>query len=166
MWKDYFGENATIYGMDINPVCKSFEEDRINIIIGDQGDREFWKNIKPELPKFDIIIDDGGHYMDQQKITFEEMFPLMAIDGVFLVEDLHTSYWEEYGGGYQNPNSFIEYSKKLIDELNAWHSRDQQLTVTPFTSSAWGMSFYDSIAVIEKRLSVRPTRSITGDPSW
>ncbi|MGZ9817477.1 class I SAM-dependent methyltransferase [Peribacillus simplex] len=166
MWKHYFGEKATIYGLDIDPRSKSLEEEKVNIIIGDQGDRDFWKTIKPSLPKFDIIIDDGGHHMHQQKITFEEMFPVLSSHGVYLIEDLHTSYWEKYGGGLGKSENFIEYSKKLIDNLNAWYSRDSQLVVNQFTTSAWSMSYYDSVLVIEKRPKDQPHARITGSPSW
>lgn len=112
MWKDYFGDKATKFGLDIDPLCKSFEEEKINIIIGDQGDGGFWKTIKPTLPKFDIIIDDGVHHMSQLKTTFQEMFPELSSHGVYFIEDLHTCYWEEYGGGLGKPDNFIEYSKK------------------------------------------------------
>ncbi|GAK03996.1 hypothetical protein JCM19037_2366 [Geomicrobium sp. JCM 19037] len=166
MWKEYFGKGATIYGLDINPVCKSFEEEQVNIIIGDQGNRTFWQSIKPTLPEMDIIIDDGGHFMHQQIITFEEMYPLLSANGVFLIEDLHTSYMEEYGGGYENPNNFIEYSKPFIDQLHAWYSRDSRLAVTDFSRSAWSMSYYDSILVIEKRPKQPPYDKMTGKPSW
>lgn len=166
MWKDYFGDKATIFGLDIDPLCKSLKEEQINIIIGDQGDGEFWKAIKPSLPKFDIIIDDGGHHMSQQKITFEEMFPVLSSHGVYLIEDLHTSYWEEYGGGLGSSDNFIEYSKKMIDNLNAWYSRDSQLSINQFTTSVWSMSYYDSVLVIEKRPKEQPFDKITGTPSW
>ena len=36
MWKDYFGPKANIYGVDINPHCKSLEEEQVQIFIGDQ----------------------------------------------------------------------------------------------------------------------------------
>lgn len=166
MWKDYFGKGANIYGLDINPTCKSFEEDRVQVLIGDQGDREFWKSIKPTLPTFDIIIDDGGHSMDQQIITFEEMFPLLSENGVFLIEDLHTSYMSYYAGGYEKANTFIEYSKKRIDELNAWHSEDERLQVNDFTKSAYSMSYYDSVLVIEKRPMQPPFHKTSGKPSY
>ncbi|WP_078394697.1 class I SAM-dependent methyltransferase [Shouchella patagoniensis] len=166
MWKDYFGEKANIVGIDIDPRCKSFEEEQVNIIIGDQGDREFWGEIKSSLPTFDIIIDDGGHHMHQLKISYEEMFPALSPNGVYLLEDLHTSYEWEYGGGYNEPNSFIEYSKKLIDNLHAWYSRDPQLEVNPFTTSTWSMSYYDSVLVIEKRPKTQPHHRMTGTPSW
>lgn len=166
MWKEYFGDKATIFGLDIDPVCKSFEEEQINIIIGDQGDREFWKTIKPTLPKFDIIIDDGGHHMSQLKTTFQEMFPELSSHGVYFIEDLHTCYWEEYGGGLGNPDNFIEYSKKMIDNLNAWHSRDPHLSINQFTTSVFSMSYYDSVLVIEKKPIEYPSTKITGTPSW
>ncbi|CAM4080813.1 class I SAM-dependent methyltransferase [Paenibacillus alkaliterrae] len=166
MWKHYLGDRATIYGVDIDPKVKLLEEERIQILIGDQGNRDYWTNIKPSLPVFDIIIDDGGHSMDQQRITFEEMFPVLSPHGVYVVEDMHTSYWSEYGGGFEHSDSFMEYSKRLIDKLNAWHSRDSRLTVDKFTESAWSMSYYDSILVIEKRPRVQPSSAVTGTPSW
>ncbi len=93
MWKNYFGTDARIYGIDINPDCARFEEDQIQIIIGDQADRDFLGKVAADLPQVDVLIDDGGHTMVQQQNTFEVMFPLVAPDGVYLCEDLHTSYW-------------------------------------------------------------------------
>jgi hypothetical protein len=43
----------------------------------------------------------------------------VAGDGLYVCEDLHTSYWPEYGGGYRDARSFVEYSKTLIDHLHA-----------------------------------------------
>ena len=37
--------------------------------------------------------------------------------------------WEEYGGGYRKKNTYIEYSKNLIDFINAWDSREKELIV-------------------------------------
>ncbi|MFC4601577.1 class I SAM-dependent methyltransferase [Cohnella hongkongensis] len=162
MWKHYFGKRANIYGVDIDPSLKALEEERIKIVIGDQGDRLFWKKIKPALPTFDIIIDDGGHRMKQQRTSLEEMLPLLSPNGVYLIEDLHTSYWPEFGGGFRHPESFVEYSKRLIDQLNAWHSKDSRLAVDGFTRSVWSMTYYDSILVIEKRPRVKPSVVMLG----
>ncbi|SDX18481.1 hypothetical protein SAMN05444487_111126 [Marininema mesophilum] len=164
MWKNYFGKEATIYGLDILPQCKSFEEEQIKILIGDQGDRKFWKEVKPTLPIFDIIIDDGGHLMDQQKITFEEMFPVLSSNGIYIIEDLHTSYWSDYGGGLYESDSFINYSKSIIDSLNGWHQRPENKDL--FTTSIWSMTYYDSVLAIEKRLKQRPHYIRTGRHSF
>jgi len=147
MWKHYFGDKATIYGIDIVSQCKVVEEERIHVIIGDQGNREFWKTIKPSLPQFDIIIDDGGHHVDQQKVTFEEMFPALSANGVYLIEDLHTSYMETYGGGLRKDGTFIEYSKNIVDSINGWHSGQ----IDQFTTSLWSISYYEHVIVFEKR---------------
>jgi len=89
MWKEYFGPNCKIYGVDINPYCKELEEDRIQIFIGDQEDRNFLRSLASDIPRIDILIDDGGHRMQQQINTFEELFPSIDSNGVYLCEDKH-----------------------------------------------------------------------------
>ena len=69
MWKDYFGPQCRIYGVDINPHCKALEEDRITIFTGDQEDRIFLRSLAASVPRIDILIDDGGHSMRQQIAT-------------------------------------------------------------------------------------------------
>lgn len=165
MWKDYFGAKAKIYGIDINPDCQQLEAEQIKIIIGDQENREFLRSLTNLIPRIDVLIDDGGHTMKQQINTFEELFPSITQDGVYLCEDLHTSYWYKYGGGYQKSDTFIEYSKNLIDYLNAWHSWEpKKLKVSDFTKSAYSLSYYDSVLVIEKRPIQRPNSLMTGHP--
>ena len=75
MWKEYFGPGVRLFGVDINPECRRFEEDGVRILIGDQGDRDFLRSIAKTLPPIDILIDDGGHMVEQQIATFEELFP-------------------------------------------------------------------------------------------
>ncbi len=163
MWKQYFGPRASIWGIDINPQCRQFEEDRVRVLIGDQADRAFLSSVAAAAERIDVLIDDGGHTMRQQRATFEELFPKITPDGVYICEDMHTSYWPEFGGGYLNPYSFVEFSKNYIDRLNAWHSRDpQSLAVTEFTRSANSMHFYDSMLVIEKRQREQPQHRRTG----
>lgn len=163
MWKNYFGDRAKIYGVDINPDCKRFEEDNIEILIGSQSDRRFLKEMVRKIPRIDILIDDGGHEMRQQIITFEELFGHIKDDGVYLCEDTHTSYWRLYGGGYKKKGTFIEYAKSKVDSLNAYHSRSKRLAVSDFTRSADSIHFYDSIVVIEKQKhETAPCYRITG----
>jgi len=163
MWKDYFGPQSQIIGVDINPKCKQVEEEGISVVIGDQGDRNFLQSLRESFPQIDILIDDGGHMMQQQIVTFEELFPHLAHNGVYLCEDLHTSYWKEFKGGLKRKNTFIEYSKNLIDFLNAWHSQDpKQLPVNEFTRSAHSLHYYDSVLVIEKRPMEQPQTLMSG----
>lgn len=162
MWKNYFGNQAKIYGIDIDPRCKQLEEENIKIFIGSQSDRNFLKEVKKQIPQIDILIDDGGHTMIQQIVSYEELFDKIKDDGVYLCEDLHTSYWIENGGGYKRRGTFIEYSKNFIDFLNAYHSEQKSLTVNSFTKSVDSIHYYDSIIVIEKRKKEKPYHEKTG----
>ncbi len=166
MWKEYFGNKAKIYGIDINPTCKELEEDNIEIFIGSQADRNFLRSVKAKIPKLDILIDDGGHTMVQQIVSYEELFDHIKDDGVYLCEDLHTSYWLPYGGGYKRRGTFIEYSKTFIDHLNAYHSEQKSLKVNYFTRSVDSIHYYDSMIIIEKRKKEKPYEEKTGMVSF
>ncbi|MFC4161611.1 class I SAM-dependent methyltransferase [Chitinimonas lacunae] len=167
MWKNYFGPKARIVGVDINPFCKTYEEENIHIEIGSQEDREFLRELRDKYGPFDIVLDDGGHTMTQQVVSLQELYGHVKDNGIYMCEDLHTSYWRSFGGGYRNPFSFIEFAKTLIDEIHAWHSHDNEsFQVTPFTRSAFGLHFYDSILAIEKRVITPPISRATGTPSF
>jgi len=165
MWKHYFGEKAKIYGVDINPQCKRLEEDRIRIFIGDQGNRSFLKSVLEQIPRIDILIDDGGHSMQQQINTFEIFFPAIDSSGIYLCEDMHTSYWPKYGGGYKREGTFIEFTKDFIDHINAWHSEEKDIfDINDFTRSVYSLHYYDSMIVIEKRPIDKPSHTSIGNP--
>jgi len=164
MWKEYFGSNCKIFGVDINPYCKTLEEEQIKIYIGDQENRNFLKSLAKKIPRIDILIDDGGHTMKQQINTFDELFTQIDKNGVYLCEDLHTSYWSAWKGGYRKRGTFIEYSKHFIDYLNAWHSKTSRLSVTEFTKSVHSLNYYDSVLVVEKRPIEKPFHLKTGTP--
>jgi hypothetical protein len=61
MWHDYFGEGCHVYGVDNQPECKRYEDASTSVFIGDQADRAFWEGFRHEVPKLDIVVDDGGH---------------------------------------------------------------------------------------------------------
>jgi hypothetical protein len=162
MWRDYFGRKARIYGVDIDPRCAELGGRRTKVFIGDQEDREFLRRVAAEVGPIDVLIEDGGHRMGQQIATFEELYPHVKENGVFLIEDLHTSYWKGFGGGHRRPGTFIEYAKGLTDQLNAWHSREDGFEVDEFTRTTKSMHFYDSIVVFEKGAVAKPTHEKTG----
>jgi O-methyltransferase len=156
MWKSYFGPNVRIYGLDVRQECKQFEDENIEIFIGSQSDPVFLQDLISKIPTIDILIDDGGHRMDEQITTLEMLFDHMNENSIYLCEDTHTSYWEDYGGGYKNQDSFIEYAKSLVDHLHAWHIRNNALPHSRFTHNLHAIHFYDSIVVFEKMKHERP----------
>jgi hypothetical protein len=166
MWKHYFGPKTRIFAIDIEPRCRQFEGDGVSIFIGSQRDRAFLRQVKQQIPPVDILIDDGGHKMSEQITTFEELFDHIKSDGVYICEDLHTSYWLEYGGGHKRRGTLIEHGKDLIDRLNAHHSEQRSLAVDKFTRSVDSLHFYDSVLVIEKRARTPPRRVGSGKKTF
>jgi hypothetical protein len=163
MWRKYFGVEATIYAIDINPECEKFRDVGIEIFIGSQEDSVFLKKIFDILPPIDILIDDGGHTMNQQVTTFNILFNKVKDNGLYLVEDVHTSYWKHWGGGFRKKASFIEFSKNLIESLYAWHIDDTKLIpVDNYTKTINCITYYDSIIVFEKKPRSEPFHLMKG----
>ena len=162
MWKRYFGPSAMIVGLDINPDCKAYEEDQIAVRIGDQSDPAFLDRVLEEFGTPDIVLDDGSHVMQHIQATFNHMYPRVQKNAVYAVEDLHTAYWPDYGGGLHAPASFIERCKTLIDELNAGSSRNMA-PVTPYTRETVSMHFYDSMVFFEKGRTPPPLSLASGN---
>jgi len=91
-WKSYF-KHGEIYGIDIDPNSKEFEEKRIRIEIGSQDNISFLKTCFGEKTKFDIIIDDGSHVNKLTIKSFEYLFNnRMKSGGIYIIEDLRASY--------------------------------------------------------------------------
>jgi hypothetical protein len=174
MWNHYFDNKCTIYGIDINSDClnisNKLQTTNINITIGNQESREFWREYLKDKPKFDIIIDDGGHTMNQQIISYEELYGHVSDNGgIYLCEDVCTNYWEEYGGGLNKSTTFIEYSKSFIDMINFYHIRDNLSNKTQlyesFRKHTNSIHYYDSIIVLEKNIDLEvPRHSVRGTP--
>jgi hypothetical protein len=92
LWKEYF-KNSTIYGLDIDPRCKIYTEDRINIFIGSQSDENIIKSILDEVDGgLDIILDDGSHINELTIKSFEILFNKLNTGGFYIIEDLGCSY--------------------------------------------------------------------------
>jgi hypothetical protein len=164
MWREYFGPGAQIVGVDIDARCSSGQEESIEIVIGDQADRNFLASLRQRYPRVDVVIDDGGHTMEQQLATFQELYLHLQPQGVYICEDLHTSYFPSFGGGFRRPDTFIEFAKGLVDWLNGWYCTEPGQELNAFPRSTHGMHFYDSMLVLEKRPMEQPRHSRTGKP--
>ena len=168
MWKHYLGPQAKIVGVDIDERCVAFAEDQIEIVIADQSDRVSLGNIKSRYPKFDIIIDDGGHNMEHQINTIKEFLFYTSDEGVYICEDTHSSYMAKHGGAYKRGSSFIEYTKNIIDQLNSFHSETPNLVIDDHSRCLNSIHYYDSMVVIEKKVpnAKGPSHRMFGTPSW
>jgi hypothetical protein len=98
MWRDYFGDGCRVHGVDIEPACRAYAGEYVEVFIGDQADPAFWARFREQVPIVDVVIDDGGHEAPQQITTLEALLSHMSPGGVYLCEDLH-----------HPPNEFLAY---------------------------------------------------------
>lgn len=150
MWREYFGTDAVLFGVDIDEHCRRYDGEAGQVRIGSQDDPAFLQSIVEEMGGVDIVLDDGSHVARHQKASFDALFPLLNERGLYLCEDTHTAYWRGvYEGGLGRSGTFIEHSKQLIDDVHAeYHGKPQSLADAH--KQILGIHFYNSIVVIEK----------------
>jgi hypothetical protein len=150
LWRKYFGGDATIFGIDINPDCADYVTAPNQVRIGSQDDPDFLEKVVLEMGPPDIVLDDGSHIARHQRKSFDVLFPFLKPGGIYIMEDLHTAYWADgFGGGYGRKDNAIGHVKQMIDDMHAWyHLRP---VTTPAKTEIGAIHVYDSIVVIEKR---------------
>ncbi len=146
MWKSYFGEHATIHGVDIEEACRVYETEDIHIHIGDQADRGFWSRFKQKVPVIDVLIDDGGHHPNEMRVTFEELFPILRPGGVYICEDII------------NGNEFLAYLGGLAEHLTTYETAPPSepgvaSAASSFQQAVRSIHLYPFVAVIERTVA-------------
>ncbi len=150
MWREFF-PNAVIHGLDIDPGCKAYEQERIQITIGDQTQAAVLEECLSKMSgPPEIIIDDGSHRADHQIISMNYLFPRMATHGIYVVEDT--------GGCVEDTRlQTVNRLKTLIDAIFYWPRgpNTHWTTLSEFPESAtWadrnitGIAFYRWIVFV------------------
>lgn len=123
IWAEYFQSARRLVGCDIDEKCGElvYDDERIHVIVGDANSLKTYEHVKEISRSFDIIIDDGSHRSSDIINSFIRYFPLLKDGGIYVVEDLHCSYWQEYEGGLYDPYSSVSFFKQLIDVANYEH---------------------------------------------
>lgn len=123
IWRKYFANAKRIVGCDINPKCADlvFDDEAIRFVIGDANANDVENRILNESERFDIVIDDGSHTSSDIVRSFAKYFPHVKDGGIFVIEDLHCSYWLDFEGGLFNPTSSMSFLRMLSDIVNFEH---------------------------------------------
>lgn len=161
MWKDYF-QSGNIYGVDIYDKNK-IEEKRIRTFQGSQTDEVFLKKIVMEIGNPEIIIDDGSHINSDIITSFQILFPLLKIGGIYVIEDVQTSYWPSYGGdstNLQNKSTAVNFFKSLIDSLNYQEIIKDSCQPSYFDRHIISIHFYHNIIFIYKGENDEPSNMV------
>lgn len=162
LWRDYFGAEAKIFGIDILPECERHDGVYGQVRIGSQADEKFLTSVADEMGEIDIVLDDGSHDSHHIRKSFQVLFPRLKNGGVYIIEDLHAAYWNTYSGGYRRKSSFIEDIKTMIDDMHHWyHPHGQKISVA--ASQTYAIHIFDSIVLIEKMPIVTPKYSWRGE---
>lgn len=158
LWRRYFGRDAVIFGIDVNPKCKDLNGIAGQVRIGSQDDPAFLAAVVEEMGGVDVVLDDGSHVMQHIRSSFEVLFPKLSYGGTYMIEDLHTAYWQRHGGGYRHENNFFNFTRRMVDDMHRWyHVHGEQLP--GLGSECSGIHIHDSIVVFDKDRPCMPTKS-------
>lgn len=127
MWEDYLG-NGVIHGIDLSPKPTILNESP-NIVYHqfDGSNIELLHKTFHDI-KFDIIIDDGSHALNQQMLSLCALYGKLNYGGLYIIEDIQKI-------------EFVEYFKFLPD-MRVVDLRDVK-------------NRYDDIMVIYKKFNYR-----------
>ncbi|PHH92480.1 hypothetical protein CDD83_7228 [Cordyceps sp. RAO-2017] len=125
-WLEYLS-HVNLYFIEYDARCANKYRDKAvnaQVYVGDQADVAFLEQVVADTTTeglFDIIIDDGGHTMEQQTTSLEHLWPVVKPGGLYVIEDLQTSYWPDYGGdpSTRNPakHTTMKYLYELLDDM-------------------------------------------------
>lgn len=167
-WESYFSQ-AELHFIDITSQYIEYHSPRSFYHFLDQENiyalQYFARSVGGQ---FDVIIDDGGHTMMQQINSLIALFPYVKSGGMYIIEDLHTSYWTQFGGSgtmsnpRADPGTAIHFLKSLIDSVNAVGAKSAKANfslappyilnnLTFWEKEVRSMHFFDSICIIFKR---------------
>ncbi|UCI10300.1 glycosyltransferase [Mesorhizobium sp. B1-1-8] len=168
VWASFLPRAEAIIGTDIDAACGElvYDDPRIRIVVGDSTDQKTAARIFDLSPTFDVIIDDGSHRSRDIVKSFCLYFPRLTDGGIYIVEDLHCSYWEQFEGGLFYPYSPMTFFKYLSDCINHQHwgiGRDRKSILAgilnhcssdiddPDLSQIYSIEFTNSMCIVRKR---------------
>jgi len=146
MWLEYFrNDDVRIYGVDIGE-C-DISDGRYRFIKGRQESDDVADKFEDNF--FDIIIDDGGHLMSQQQDTFKNFWNKLKCGGLYIIEDLHTSFVIDYIDRTPTTYDLLKFKTKSNDmELNKVLEKIENIEFYHRDNS---YNFYSSIACIIRK---------------
>ncbi len=116
MWADYF-PNGRILGVDF--FAKMLElGPRVCVRQGSQDDAAFLRRMSAEHGPFDIVIDDGSHVPAHVVASFQVLFPLLADGGLYVIEDVQTTFWPNFGGSLLDGGATMQLARRILEQLN------------------------------------------------
>lgn len=161
MWREYFGPDAVIFGIDIDQNCSKLNGIHGQVRIGSQDDPSFLSAVVAEMGGVDVVLDDGSHHMKHIAASLRILFPQLEVGGTYLIEDLHCAYWRRFGGGYNSKDNFYRIVPELIDDIHSWYHPYPRRSALA-NDGVSSIHLHDSIIVLEKEKNFPPVHSKVG----
>ena len=164
-WSDYF-KNSTIIGIDIHKIDikeKKLDRDNIKVHQGSQSDEKFISEIINQYESFDIIIDDGSHLKKDVIKSFHLLFPHLNNEGLYVVEDMQTSYNHFFGGNpfdLKYSNSHMNFFKHLTDRLNYQEIANPFYVSSKYDAKITNVSFYHNLVFVTKGVNDKSSKEV------
>lgn len=134
IWSSYFARGRIFVGCDINPDCGllGFADPRIHVVVADAGTPLAKTRIMELSGRFDLVIDDGSHRSGDILRAFLQYFPTVTANGLYVIEDLHCSYWREFEGGLDCATASLAFFRAVTDVINLEHWQDERNVAARF----------------------------------
>jgi len=131
LWSEYFA-NGKIYGVDVRPYNYATDsairnKKNVKLFVDTNAyDLEFINKQFSET-KFDFLIDDGSHLLQDMLFFVEHYSALLKDDGILIVEDVQKWEWIE-SLKERTPEHLKKYMR-VIDLRDVKHQYDDVLFV-------------------------------------
>ncbi len=164
-WSDYF-KNSKIIGIDIHKIDtkeKKLDRDNIEVHQGSQSDENFINEIINKYENFDIIIDDGSHLKKDVIKSFHLLFPFLNNEGLYVVEDMQTSYNHFFGGNpfdLKYSNTHMNFFKHLTDRLNYQEIANPFYISDKYDAKITNISFYHNLVFVRKGINDKSSKEV------
>ena len=132
---------------------KKLDRNNIEVHQGSQSDEKFINKIINQYGNFDIIIDDGSHLKKDVIKSFHMLFPYLNNNGLYVVEDMQTSYNHFFGGNpfdLKYSSSHMNFFKNLTDRLNYQEIANPFYLKKKYDSEIINVSFYHNMVFVRK----------------
>ena len=107
--------------------------------------------------KFDCILDDGSHVPEHQILTINKLWDLVKPGGVYIIEDIETSYWKKssmYGYRFNaGKRGIIQEFRNIIDVINSEFSNDKNRysSIKKFSREVEMITFAQNCIILVKK---------------